>query len=122
MSVLVCVVLATFLWAAYREVEHTLLQAGGGRAQVATDQLANLMAQGAQQQLTALRGVAASPALRRYLERQADVDRARARQALASVTAAGQPAVELWTDGGSRVLEAAGPPPANGVARAMMTS
>src|SRR5437667_9485002 len=50
-STLIVVMLITFLWAAYKEVERTLTQAGGGRAQVTADQVAGILAQSAQQRL-----------------------------------------------------------------------
>src|SRR5687768_8865910 len=42
-SLLIATVLATFLWAAYRRVEATLVGAAGARAQTAADQVAGLL-------------------------------------------------------------------------------
>jgi hypothetical protein len=42
-SVLLVAVVTTFLWAAYREVEATLIHAGGERAKGAADQVAHLI-------------------------------------------------------------------------------
>ncbi len=116
MSALITVVLATFLWVAYRQVESALLQAGGARAQGAADQLANLLAQSTQQRLGDLERAARSSAVREFLQQPSDSASAAARQRLLSLATPGQPAVELWDPAGQRLLTVAGPPAANGAA------
>jgi len=63
------IVLTTFLWASFREVEGTLLQAAGAGAQNAADQLATVLMQSTQQRLTELSRVAAHPTVRAYVRR-----------------------------------------------------
>jgi signal transduction histidine kinase len=109
-SGLILVVLITFLWAAYAEVEHALLDAGGGRASVAAEQFASLMAQSAQQRLAEVRRVAADKGVRQYLERPTQEARAAAEHALGAIAVAGQPPVELWTADRTLAIAAAGPP------------
>ena len=111
---LILSVLAIFLGVAYYEVERTLVQAGGARAQAAADQLANLLAQSAQQRLTDVRAAAESAAVRRFLQQQTDDTRAAAVQRLNALTGPGQPPVEIWDATGRRVLEVAGPAASDG--------
>src|SRR5581483_12170457 len=68
LSALVALVLAAFLWVAFREVEQALVQSGGARAQVAADQLASLLAQSAQQRVRDLQHAAANPDVRAYVK------------------------------------------------------
>ena len=107
-ATLILIVLAIFLGVAYYEVERTLVQAGGARAQSAADQLANLLAQSAQQRLTDVRGAAGADPVRRVLWHQTDETRAAALQRLTGLTAAGQPPVEVWDNAGNRILEVVG--------------
>src|ERR1700730_8324783 len=71
-SVLLVAVVATFLAAAYREVEVTLVGAGGERARAAADQVANLIGRSTQAGMENLRGVAADADVRRYLQNPTD--------------------------------------------------
>jgi PAS domain S-box-containing protein len=112
-SLLIAGVLTTFLAVAYIQVERSLLQVGNARAQAASDQLATLLAQSAQQRLTDLQRAANNAAVRNYLRDPAS-DATDARQRLSSLATAGQPAVELWTAAGERVLSVAGRPAAAG--------
>jgi PAS domain S-box-containing protein len=111
---LILFVLAVFLGVAYYEVERTLVHAGGARAQAAADQLANLLAQSAQQRLVDVRGAAGADAVRHVLQQPTDLTRAAAQQRLIPLAAAGQPPVELWDVGGNRLLEVAGPAASDG--------
>jgi PAS domain S-box-containing protein len=108
-SVLIVLVLGTFLWAAYREVKGTLLQAGGVRAQGAAEQLANLLSQSPQQRLAELRRAAATEPVRRCVEHAADDACQAARASLARFISSGQQSVELWNAAGERVLAMATP-------------
>ena len=67
-SSLVAGVLAVFVWAAYREVEQTLVSAGAERAQGAADQLGTLLAQPPGRACSRLRRIATDPLLARYLQ------------------------------------------------------
>jgi len=110
MSAFIAVVLTTFLWVAFRQVESALLQAGGLRAQGAADQLATLLAQSTQQRVADIQRAARSSAVLAYLQHPSEATDAEARQRLASLTAANQPAVELWDDMGTRRLAVTVPP------------
>jgi signal transduction histidine kinase/CheY-like chemotaxis protein len=107
-SALIVIVLAAFLWAAYREVKGTLLQAGGARAQGAADQLANLL-QPSAQRLNELRRIAASDPVRRCVERSTDEACGAARATLAALTGNMPQMIELWNRAGQRVLVSATP-------------
>jgi hypothetical protein len=85
-SALIVVVLATFLWTAYRQVVRTLVQSGEARAEAAAGQLASLLTQSAQQRMTELRRVARDPVVVQYLQRPTENGAALARQLLLSVT------------------------------------
>jgi PAS domain S-box-containing protein len=111
LSSTIAAVLATFLSVAYREVEASLLRAGGERAQAAADQTANLIAQSAQQALETLRRMSTDPHVRRYLRDSTDEAREAARDRLTAMAAAGPRRIELWDESGSRALEILIPPP-----------
>src|SRR5689334_3917949 len=64
-STLIAVVLGTFLWAAYRRVELTLVHAAGERAQGAADQVASML--DAQRSTDQLRQLSTDSDLRRFL-------------------------------------------------------
>ena len=66
--VVLIVVLAAFLVAAYREVETTLVSAGGVRAQNAAGQVANLLASSAERALSEVLRTADDPAVKRFLQ------------------------------------------------------
>jgi PAS domain S-box-containing protein len=104
LSALIAAVLAAFLWVAFREVEHALVESGSARAQVAADQLANLLAQSAQQRVRELQRAAADPVVRAYVKDPATGDGDRVRAQLVAIAAAAQPAIELWNAAGQRVL------------------
>ena len=104
-STLLVVVVAAFLWATYREVEATLVGAGGDRAKGAADQVANLIGRGPQAGIENLRRVAADADLRRYLRNPTDATRDAALARLASLASASVRGIELWDAGGSRLLD-----------------
>lgn len=101
---LIAVSLVAFLLVAFQQVQRELLRSGQERAQAAADQLANLLAQSAQQQITETHRAAQDPAIRQYLEQPGDAEAEKARQRLASLAGAGQPPVELWDASGGRRL------------------
>ena len=107
MSALIGVVLLTFLWAAYRAVETSLLNAGRERARTAADQVAQLL--DGQRAAGELRRVATDPDLRRYLLSGTDDARQAAQKKLGAIAGAGPRRVELWNGAGSRLLEASAP-------------
>ena len=104
-SALLAGTVATFLWAAYREVEATLVRAGTDRAEGAAVQVANLLERSVQQGAENLRRVAADPDVRRYLQDPTDDAREAARKRLGSLAVGGPRRVELWDAAGTRLLE-----------------
>jgi PAS domain S-box-containing protein len=102
-SGLIALVVATFLWVAYRRVEATLERTSGERAQGAADQIANLLdGQRTTEQLQQLR---VDPDLRRFLKTRTDDAREAARARLAALSGTAPRRVELWDGAGSRLLE-----------------
>jgi two-component system cell cycle sensor histidine kinase/response regulator CckA len=106
-SALIAVVLAGFVWIAYREVERAAIQAAGERAQAAADQVSALLspqfADRARDQQTA----AADLRVRQFLQDPASGDRALVEQ---SLRLRGRGVVELWTSDGERLVEMASEP------------
>jgi PAS domain S-box-containing protein len=102
-SSLIALVLATFLWTAYRQVEATLVRAAGERAQSAADQVADLLngIRTGQQ----LQQIGTDPDLRRFLLTRSDDARARARARLKALGGASSRRIDLWDEGGTRLLE-----------------
>jgi signal transduction histidine kinase len=112
---LIAVSLGAFLTVSFLQIERALLQAGEARAQAASDQLASLLAQSAQQRITDVRRIARDSALDRYLAQPAGTDPDSVRSRLATLASTGQPAVELWDGAGGRLLVV---PPAKAEPRA----
>lgn len=102
-SGLIMLVLATFLWAAYRRVEATLVRTAGERAQGAADQIAALL--DGQRTTEQVRQLSADPALRRLLTLRTDDARETARARLAGLAGTAQRRIEIWDDAGARLLE-----------------
>jgi PAS domain S-box-containing protein len=102
-SGLIALVLATFLWAAYRRVEATLIRTAGERAQGAADQIASLL--DGQRTTEQLRQFSVDPALRHFLKLRTDDAREAARARLAALTGTAQRRIEVWDDAGARLLE-----------------
>ena len=102
---LVVVVIAAYLGAAYREVEATLVRAGGDRAQNAAGQIARLLEQSAQQSADEVRRVAADVSVQRYLAEPTDATRAAARERLGRWRGAAARRAEVWTRDGARLLD-----------------
>ena len=103
--VLLVAAVATFLWAAYREVEVTLVGAGHDRARAAADQVARLIRRSTQAGTENLRRVAADAVVRRYLQNPTDGTREAASVRLASIATSGARRIQLWTAAGSRLLD-----------------
>jgi len=109
-AAVIIVVVGTFLGVAFREVEASLTEAAGARAQWATDQVAGLLAQSTQQRLGELHRVAAHAAVRACLLHPTDDTREAARRQLATLTNPNPQIIELWNHAGERVLSLAVPP------------
>src|SRR5260221_9059674 len=107
-TALLVVVVSTFLWVTYREVEATLVRAGGGRATRAAGQVANLIERASQAAMETLRGAAGEPAVRQYLQHPTDDTRDAARTRLAPLATAAVLGIELWSAAGSRLLDLPG--------------
>jgi two-component system cell cycle sensor histidine kinase/response regulator CckA len=103
-SGLIALVVATFLWAAYRQLEDTLLHEGAGHALTAAAQVGALLAQSAQQRLDVVGRAAADGAVREYLEAPTESARQRVRERLASLISSDLQTVDLWNQRGERVL------------------
>ena len=100
---LIAVVLFTFLWAAYRQVEATLVQAGGERARTAASQIARLL--DGQRTLAELRRLSVDPDLQRYfLDRSSGAEQA-ALARLKAIPSSGPRYVGLWDTSGTRLLD-----------------
>jgi signal transduction histidine kinase/CheY-like chemotaxis protein len=96
--------LLVFLWFAFREVETTLLHAGGDRAQAAADQIAGLFERSGQPGLDQLRNLANDPGVRACVRElhTATCDAVRAR--LTRQLTSGPRVVEIWTSSGVRAV------------------
>ncbi len=106
-SIVVVVVLGTFLWTTNRALEQTLLRAAGDRSQRAAEQIAALMSQGTARGVLDARRAAASDALRQYLTDRKNPGGVRA--ALQPLLVAGQPPIEIWDASGACALQIAAP-------------
>src|SRR2546423_7929284 len=109
---LIVVILATFVWVTFREVERNLVQTAGSRASGACDQLALLLAQSTQQRMADLHRAAGHAAVRDCLQRGSDEACQAARADLSWLAGTGQARIELWTAAGERRLSAGDPPAA----------
>jgi PAS domain S-box-containing protein len=106
---LIMVLVGIFLSVAHRQVESTLVEGGGQRADAAADLLANMLAQSAQQRTTEAQRIAADSAVRGYLKQPTDsLAREVARHSLSSA-ATGRSAVTLWDTANTRLLELSTP-------------
>jgi PAS domain S-box-containing protein len=116
-SGLIALILTTFLWAAYHEVQATLVSAAGVRAQGAADQVAELL--DGERMAGQLQQLAVDPALRRFLLTRSDETREIARGRLQALGSSATRRIELWDDAGTRLLEVANPKAGDGSARAL---
>src|SRR5262245_8288243 len=110
MLALVSIVLALFMTVAYRLLETTLVDAGKTRAAAVAAQIADLMRQSTQMRMAEAQRFARDASVRSYLRQPGEEGDTRAvRERLTSLlAAAGQPTVELWSAGGTRLLTVAG--------------
>lgn len=111
-SALIALVVLTFLWAAYRTVETTLMRAGGERAQGAADQVASLL--DAQQAIAQLQRAATDAVLRDYLQSRTDASHEAALKRLNLLATSGPRTIGVWDDAGVRLLEISVPGAAAG--------
>jgi PAS domain S-box-containing protein len=123
-SSLVAGVLAVFVWAAYREVERTLLGAAEARAQSAADHLAGVIDAAIRQPLLTQRQLARDPAFARFLRRPRDETDVTVRVRLAALEGPARQTVVLTDPAGEPLLVLAAPrspeppmsaPPAAGI-------
>jgi PAS domain S-box-containing protein len=103
--VIITIVLAGFLLAAYRRVETTLVTAGGARARNAAGQVASLLQSSVARAVSEMSRVAEEPGLRRFLQNPTDRGREAARTSLSSLAQGSARRVTLWNVDGSRLLE-----------------
>jgi signal transduction histidine kinase len=115
-SSLIAGVLAVFVWAAYREVERTLVLAGSERAQGAADQLGTSLSEPTRSRMLALRSVASDPVLVPYLERPADETGVGVRARLTTLVTPGRQVVVLWNAAGKPLLTVTTPDEASDMA------
>jgi PAS domain S-box-containing protein len=106
-SGLTALVLVSFLWAAYRRVEATLVQSARERAQSAADQVALLLAGGRSAQV--LQSISDDRDLRTFLQTQSPEARTPAEARLKSLAGNALRRVELWDADGSLMLEVSMP-------------
>ena len=104
-SALIVAGAVTLLWAAFHEVESTLVRAGGERAASAGTRVATLIERSSLSGMDNVHRAAASAELREYLRNPTDATREQARTRLAPLAVAGPRRVEVWTAGGARVLD-----------------
>jgi signal transduction histidine kinase len=102
---LIAGVLAIFLAVSYRQVYAELLNAGHIRAEGAAGQLASLLTQSAQQQITEARRAAQDEAVRAFLADPSPALAERARARLTALARPGQPPAELWNTSGGKLLD-----------------
>ena len=98
-------VLSTYLFFSYREIRADLIDAAGGRAQGAADQIAGLFALSTQQRIDRLARVAADPSVLAFIRQGTAQSRA---QVIARFESEAEPApqrFELWTRDGTRLLD-----------------
>jgi PAS domain S-box-containing protein len=109
MCALFLVLLTTVLYTAYREVDAALLRAGGGRAQQASTQIAELLRRSGAQALEQLQRTAATPALRRYLRDPSATTLAEAQAALPPIAQGGAVRrITVWDATGRRMFDIPG--------------
>lgn len=104
-SAMIVGVIVVYLWVAYREVEATLVQASGDRAQNAAGQLARLFEQSAQQSVEELRLMAADPEVQGYLQEPTPGKRPAVIRRLSQRRSTAPRRVEVWAESGARLLD-----------------
>jgi signal transduction histidine kinase len=119
-SALIALVLGTFLVVTYREVTRLQIQAAGARAELAAEQVANLLAQSNPQRLREARVLATTSDVAQCLERRS-AEACRTFEARVAALPATPPrVVEIWTHDRQRLVSvrvpATGEPAASGPA------
>ena len=105
-SVVVVSVIVVLAWAANRQVEESLIRAGGDRAQAVSAQLANLLERSTRQGRDDLHVTVARSELRVLLQNPSDTEAAEVvRAQFMAGPIAGLRRIEIWTESGSRILE-----------------
>ena len=95
--------LVTFLAAAYRLVQQTLIHAGADQAQATANQVAGLLWQSTEQRLTDAHRIASDETMRTYAKAPTQQGRAAATQLLQAFTIAGQQSA-LWVRGTRQLI------------------
>lgn len=114
-AAVIVAVVGTFLGFAFREVEASLLQTAGARAQGAADQIAALTAQSTQQRFKEIQQAAAHATVRDYLQQPTEDGKQAARAHLSTLPSPNPQIIELWNDAGVKVLSIAVPPTVEGM-------
>jgi signal transduction histidine kinase/ActR/RegA family two-component response regulator len=105
---LIVLVLTAFLWATYRQVERTLVQTGAERAAGVAAELAERLGGSIGNAMTQSERLASEAAVRAFVERPTDANRAAA-IAVLPASAPGLRRLELWDTAGTLLLEVASP-------------
>jgi PAS domain S-box-containing protein len=109
-SALLVGAVTTFLWGANWEMEATLVRAGGERARAAAGQIANLMGPGSHASMQKWRAAAGDQDVRKYVrDSRDDTSNGMRAHLLALVEGTGAWSIEVWSAGGSRLLEVSTP-------------
>jgi len=98
-SGLIAIILAAFVWLAYRRVESTLVHTAGERAQRAADEIAALL--DGQRSAEQLRQLGTDPALKQFLRTGAADAREAARARLSALAGASSRRIEVWDNAGA---------------------
>jgi signal transduction histidine kinase len=95
-SVVVLIVLSTFLWTMTRALEQTLLRGAGDRAQAAAEEIATAMNQSMVKGVADLRRATSNDAVVQYFDAPSKESADRVKALLQPAAAPGQPPIELW--------------------------
>src|SRR5262245_46994266 len=99
-------VVALFGWAAYRQVEMSLIRAGGDRAQTVATDIADMLERSMRQNREELKLLASRSDMRAFVANPADskfTDTLRMR--LQGTPVPGIRRIEIWNESGERILE-----------------
>jgi diguanylate cyclase (GGDEF)-like protein/PAS domain S-box-containing protein len=103
------ILLATFLWAGHRRLEHTLVTRGGERASVAAEQLAQMVGRASAARKEQIAAVAGEDAIRRYLKDPTPSNLQAAQESAGSLATPLPHSVALWDVEGRRLFQVAPP-------------
>ncbi len=110
---LVVLMLLTFLWVSFQEVEATLIGAGRERAEITAEQIAEIVSDAISEAAIENAQLTAGADLRAFLLYQTDVTEAAVRLSLSPYTRQQFHRLEVWDHGGSLLLELSSPSAAN---------